>query len=381
VNSIYRYLANPDSVYQLNSIQNSTGNNPLSSIFSESVTIKELISGIVQMSKSKVKESFKIIKQSKGIIQSIKKSDNRSFSVELDDGNFAKLALKRKKIREFRKKACQDSQNSQVTAWSSVNYNNQPFNMYQSIKYALNQGSFQKDPFKVVVKDEHLRYPLYRLKQNYNMMMVLDVSNSVQWIMPYMEKIVAMITRQAKISKDKLGLITFKNDTANIRHYPTNNIHHIIGSINDTVPSGLTPLADGIRTATQILDNSRYKTIGMANAIILVSDCFPEPITGKYPDLMEEPVCKDFILACKKLPEKNIRLLIINPVLSNNKHYEKSLGYKLGSLAAEEAKGQFVNITGKVWFTAMSNEASFALDPNTLNSISRQLDDFSTGLI
>ncbi len=123
LNSIYRYLANSNSTYQLNSIYDSGSNNPLNSIFSESVSIKELISDIVKMSKSKVKESIRHLKQKKGIIPGLMPSENKAFSVELEDTSFSKLALKRKKIREFRKKANENPQNSSVEGWSSVSYN------------------------------------------------------------------------------------------------------------------------------------------------------------------------------------------------------------------------------------------------------------------
>jgi len=199
--------------------------------------------------------------------------------------------------------------------------------------------------------------------------------------MNFIEKIIAMLTAQASASKDKMGLIVFQDDRAQIMHYPTINVRHVIGTINTLAPKGKTPLADGIKLAMQTLEQSRFQVTGMSNAIVLLSDCFPEPITGEYEDLIDEPVCQALLHQSEKIAPTNIKFLIINPSLSSIKDYEKHLGYRLGTLAAERAKGQFLNLKADVSRSRDPNRNEYVFSEQMLNKFMQEISELRIGEI
>jgi len=242
--------------------------------------------------------------------------------------------------------------------------------------YALESGSFTRVPFKINVKPTHYRYPVYSFKQDFNIMIVLDTSNSVSWVTQVIDKVIALITNSARNSNDKLGLITFNNEKANIIHYPTKNIHQIIGSINNTKTKGLTPLSEGLKKAVNVFTQNRFNLPGMANAIILISDCYPEPLTNKYKDLLDEPVCKEFLFECEKIAENKIKLLIINPILNESKINIDRIGYRLAKLAVEKSKGNLINLKGRMSYDFLGRKNIYLINKHYDFDIQNQISNF-----
>lgn len=194
-----------------------------------------------------------------------------------------------------------------------------------------------------------------------------------------MEKIISMLTAQASVSKDKLGLIVFQDDRAQIIHYPTSNIRHVIGTINTLTPKGKTPLSGGIKLALQTLEHSRFQVTGMSNAIVLLSDCFPEPITGEYEDQLDEPACQDILNVCDKIAAAKIKFLVINPGINGIKGYQKHLGYRLGKLAAERADGSFLDLMADINRTGDPNARDYVFSEKMMSQFMREINDFRTG--
>ncbi len=48
--------------------------------------------------------------------------------------------------------------------------------------------------------------------------------------------------------------------------------------------------------------------------VVLISDCYPEPITGKYENMLDEPSYKAVEQSVKLLDSNKISLMIINPI-------------------------------------------------------------------
>ena len=168
---------------------------------------------------------------------------------------------------------------------------------------------------------------MYERNLTYNIMLVLDTSKSIMWVVQHIEKFLSHIVSQISNSEDKLGLITFNNDLAKIYHYPTANIRQVIGTINKLEPKGSTPLGKGLSLATRVFSKERYRILGVKNIIILISDCFPEPLEGGHKDLLEEPSYKDVISATEKIKREKIELIIINPSIykSDKNSWNKKL--------------------------------------------------------
>ncbi len=191
-----------------------------------------------------------------------------------------------------------------------------------TILNAVFEGNYNLREQKFHIQKSNFLYPVCEQNEIYNIMIVLDTSKSISWIIPHIEKLISHITQSAFYSRDKVGLIAFNNNLAHIYHYPTNNIKQVIGTINKLEALGKTPLSNGLDLALKVLSKNSFKTPGYRNLIILISDCFPEPLEGGHKDLLEEPSYKAVIAVSEKIKKEKLGYIIINPAQQkNNKVY------------------------------------------------------------
>jgi Mg-chelatase subunit ChlD len=366
---IYYLLSHPDlkNIYEFNILG-------VTDIFSDPMSLKQVIQKVTKYVKNRhIEDSIKTI--TKGISKLTQESSS-TFQVVLQDKEFNKITFKRKKITSYRKGIADAASGLPVVSWTSMRVLQGKLHIYQTVKAAILDGSFVINPFHIQIRNEHFRYPIFQQKQNFNIMLVLDISSSVKWILKFMEKIISLLTIQARASKDKLGLIIFNDDRAQIMHYPTTNIRHVIGTINTLAPKGKTPLADGLKLAMQTLEHSRFQVTGMSNAIVLLSDCFPEPITYEHKDPLDEPVCQQILHVCDKIAESKIKMLILNPSLNDIPHYEQMLGCKLGKKAAEHANGSFLNLRAEVSGSLFSKTDDYVLPDHMYKELMKEVGEF-----
>lgn len=372
--SIYFLYSHPDE-----KTINLDGNQSIFfSPFEDPMSLKELTRKLLGFVKNKVMGDKTLKTIIKGVIDHAEeeKPSDSTFEVELQNSQYRQIGFKRKRISSLKHGALAQNTPGAIIGWTNNKGGNSKTNIYQTIKAAIVEGSFTHEPLHIQISDRHFRYPVYQHKQNFNIMLVLDISNSVKWILKFMDKVIAALTAQTTSSKDKLGLIIFNEDHAQIMHYPTINMKHVIGTINTLSPKGKTPLADGVKLALQTLEHSRFQVTGMANAIVLLSDCFPEPITGEYEDQMDEPVCQELLHVCDKIAESMIKLLVLTPSVSVIKNHEKHLGYRLGQQAAERAKGRFLNLEAKMYASPFSQNTDYAFSDQMMKNFINEVSAF-----
>ncbi|MDD2684263.1 MAG: VWA domain-containing protein [Candidatus Cloacimonetes bacterium] len=377
--SIYSLLSNPDYKYIEFGVDfTASAPSPFNRLFADPMSLKEVATIALNYVRNKLVNDQVVKTVVKGMGEQSTDS-NTTFDVQLTSHEIGKIGFRRKQIIGFKHGTGMHQAVGPIVSWSATKYGNAQLAIYQTIKAAISDGSFSREPFEIKVAERHFRYPVYQFKQSFNIMLVLDISNSVRWILKYIEKIISMLTAQASASKDKLGLIVFQEDHAQILHYPTSNVRHVIGTINTLVPKGKTPLADGIKLALQTLEHSRFQVTGMSNAIVLLSDCFPEPITGEYEDQMDEPACQDFLNVSDRIAAAKVRFLVINPGINGIKGYKKNLGYRLGKLAAERAEGNFLNLMADIKRTIDPNDRDYVFSEQMMNQFMQGISDFRTG--
>ncbi|HPV14047.1 MAG TPA: VWA domain-containing protein [Candidatus Cloacimonadota bacterium] len=382
---IYGIYANPDFKFiNFNLEERMMGGlahglpTPFDRLFADPLSLREAIRIAYKFVRKKLVEEPKAKTQIKGVTKEAKQSGT-TFDVKLSTHEIGKIGFKRKKITSFKHSTGMSPITGPVVTWTSTCYNNAALGTYPTIKAAITDGAFTRAPFKINIAERHFRYPVYQSKQSFNIMLVLDISNSVKWILKYMEKIISVLTAQASASKDKLGLIIFQDDRARIMHHPTINVRHVIGTINTLVPKGKTPLADGLKMALQTLEHSRFQVTGMSNAIVLLSDCFPEPITGEYEDQLDEPACQNILSVCDKIAAAKIKFLIISPGISGLKGYQNHLGYRLGKLAAERAEGNYLNLLAEPGLSFNLEGGEYVLTKQIMKQFAQDISDFMLG--
>ncbi|NLB18761.1 MAG: VWA domain-containing protein [Syntrophomonadaceae bacterium] len=121
--------------------------------------------------------------------------------------------------------------------------------------------------------------------------------------------------------KDKVAVVTFQEMRANVVVPFTRRQRDLIRGLNRIVPGGMTPMADGIVTAVDIISSSRVKNPTM----VLITDGIPN-----YP-LWSFDSHKDALDAAAMIPDNKIKLICIG-VEGNRSFLEKLTDKASGKL-------------------------------------------------
>lgn len=217
---------------------------------------------------------------------------------------------------------------------------------------------------------QDLLVPLHFSKKTINIIIVMDMSKSVRWFVPGVENIINNIINKTENWSCKLGLVVFNNNAANTIHYPTKNIKNIIGSINNIKVSGFTPLAQGIEKAFNIFNKPKYDSQFNKNIILLISDCFPEPISGGYHNMFNEKAYKKVLNISDRIKNSEVQLIIINP---SKKTISKNWGHKLGKESAKRSDGKYIRICPERNYSLMGKQ-KWKIDKEEIKKLNKFLD-------
>jgi len=182
-------------------------------------------------------------------------------------------------------------------------------------------------------------------RENLTMVMVIDVSNSTYPYVRVFADILNSLTEYFKMTKqDRIGLISLQGTQAKIMNHPTYNYRIVTGSLLKLKVHGETPLADGLLKARAMVRLEQYRKPGSKNLVMLLSDCYPEPLTGLCEDLFDEPAYRDAIRAAGLFRKERISLLVISPTFGAPDHQRLTPGERLAQRIAQEGRGKLITL-------------------------------------
>jgi magnesium chelatase subunit D len=179
------------------------------------------------------------------------------------------------------------------------------------------------------------------------LVLIVDASFSTHHFLPAVSRALSVVYRDAYRNRDRLGVIAFQKRTAQIMNHPTNNLRVALGNLARLTPSGYTPLANGLRKALQMFKQEKRRSPDFIPFAILISDCFPEPLTHKYADLLQEPAYLDAIKVSEDFTREKIPIVVINPTHAEEKDGQLKSGTRLGMRIAQISKGRYYAISEK----------------------------------
>ena len=253
-----------------------------------------------------------------------------------------------------------------------------------SILEALASRGKSKHRPRIRLKPSDLRIWVRQGRSSVTLLLIADASFSTYHFLPAVSKALSVVYRDAYRNRDRLGLIAFQKKSAQIRNHPTNNLRVVLGNLARLTPSGFTPLADGLRKALEVFKQEKRRSANFIPFAVLISDCFPEPITHKYADLLEEPAYQEALKLSGDFRRENVPIVVINPAHGKSKSGDLFGGSKLGMRIAALSRGTYYGIPEK---EAPSTALFFGkharkryIDRQAKN-ISRFLDDFRVDLL
>ncbi|MBN2362906.1 VWA domain-containing protein [candidate division WOR-3 bacterium] len=182
--------------------------------------------------------------------------------------------------------------------------------------------------------------------QSLNMILVVDVSSSVINFVKAFSRIINSLTVYFNKNKDRIGVISLQGHQAKILNHPTHNYKVVSKSLLSLKVHGRTPLSDGLLKSLDMARLEKFRNKGSLSLVVLLSDCYPEPLTGKFRNIFDEPAYRNSLSAAKLFRKAKIGLLLINP---NFKHTETQKekyfpGEKLSEFIVENAGGKLVKL-------------------------------------
>ncbi|MBC8384456.1 MAG: VWA domain-containing protein [Candidatus Cloacimonetes bacterium] len=358
---ILQLLSNPDAEILIPLSQRGIGKSLF--MFNENVFVKEIVKRVMGMVRNRdnIKKTspnnlpkYRTIVKNKFFKQ---EEDKAKFSVDVTDLQKVRMNFaKREKTKHMvRGKNDLSLEKGRVIGFSKEQSGN--IALTPTIFNAIQNGNYSLKEKKINIQTKNFLYPKYEENMDYNIMLILDTSKSISWVIPHIEKLISQITSNVSNSRDKLGLITFNNDLAQIYHYPTLNVRQVIGTINKLEAKGQTPLGEALNLALQVLSKEQYKLPGMKNLLLLISDCFPEPLEGGHKNLLDEPAYKSVIFASEKIRYKKFGFIIINPAVKEEKkiNWNKKLIDKIIDIT----KAKYIEFHPKIKFNLLKGDKAF----------------------
>ncbi|MBT3169491.1 MAG: VWA domain-containing protein [Candidatus Cloacimonetes bacterium] len=329
-------------------------------MFDEKMSVKEIVKLIIGMvrNRNNIETSAKNLPKYRTVIKNkLFKQEEEKTKFSIDAKSVQKVRMNFAK-REKTKHLIRGKNNLSPDRGRIIRFSKERFGNIAhtpTILNAIQNGNYslKERKFNIIAKD--FLYPKYEENVIYNIMLVLDTSKSISWVIPHIEKLISYITSNVSNSRDKMGLITFNNDLAQIFHYPTLNVKQVIGTINEIEAKGKTPLGKGLNLAVQVLSKEQYKIPGMKNLIILISDCFPEPLEGGHKNLLNEPSYKLVLSASEKIRNEKLGFIIINP--SEKVDDKVNWNAKLIKKIIEISNAKYIEIQPKTKYNLLKEKA------------------------
>ncbi len=140
---------------------------------------------------------------------------------------------------------------------------------------------------------------------------------------------------------------------------PTTNRRRVFGQFSRLMPGGYTKLSDALKLA--YLQVNTLKQMGRKPMIIIVSDCFPEPVPLGLTDLWDSKLYRDVRAVVKNISNINVPIIVIDPSRIPEQIASTSPGRRLAHYIAERTSGNYVNIPVSVKGVKDTNKEAMRL--------------------
>lgn len=181
-------------------------------------------------------------------------------------------------------------------------------------------------------------------RQSLALVLVVDVSHSTHPFVRSMAEIIDSLTGYFRTHHDRVGLIALAGPQARIINHPTQNYRVVTKGLLALKVHGQTPLADGLQKALAMIRLEKFRKPGAASLVILLSDCYPEPLTHAHPDIFDEPAYRESLRAARLYRSGRVSLLVVNPTFRHREGEQLYPGERLSAAIAEEAGGRLIKL-------------------------------------
>ncbi len=127
----------------------------------------------------------------------------------------------------------------------------------------------------ITIKKEDIRESVFTGRTPLTIILVIDVSLSMKGSMEQIRNFLERLESETRGSKDRTGIVAFKDSGAIEIQAPTTNWNKIYRALGRLKISGLTPLAEALRKSLDTIRRERMRNSDIEPLIILISDFSP----------------------------------------------------------------------------------------------------------
>lgn len=180
--------------------------------------------------------------------------------------------------------------------------------------------------FPIKITKEDIRESVFTGKTPLTIILVIDVSLSMKGSMNEVRQFLERIENETRGSKDRTGIVAFKDSGAVEVQAPTTNWNKIYRALGRLKISGLTPLAEALRKAMETIQRERMRNDDIEPLVIIISDFSPNiPLAQSVgPGHHEFTPIQDLIRTSRMLRKAHVRLAAVN-VDPDQAHWSKFL--------------------------------------------------------
>ena len=178
----------------------------------------------------------------------------------------------------------------------------------------------------IKITSEDIRESVFTGRTPLTIVVVVDVSLSMKTSLSEIRKILERIERETRGSKDRVGIVAFKDSGAIEVQSPTTNWNKIYRALARLRISGLTPLAEAMMKSLETIKRERMRNKDIEPLVILISDFATNIplVQSAGPGHARFTPIKDLVKASRLLRRQNIRLATVS-VDSEHRKWPKFL--------------------------------------------------------
>lgn len=168
--------------------------------------------------------------------------------------------------------------------------------------------------FPVRIKKEDVRESVFTGRTPLTIMLVIDVSLSMKGSIEQVREFIERLEAETRGSKDRTGIIAFKDSGAVEVQAPTTNWNKLYRALGRLKISGLTPLADALKKAMETIRRERMRNADVEALVILISDFSPNiPLAQTAgPGQAQYTPVQDLVRAARLLKKQKVQLACVN---------------------------------------------------------------------
>ena len=167
---------------------------------------------------------------------------------------------------------------------------------------------------RIKVKPQDIREKVFSGRTPLTIILVIDVSLSMKPDRSEVRKVISRIERETRGSKDRVGIVAFKDSGAIEVQAPTTNWNKIYRGLAQLRISGLTPLAEGLMKALETIRRERMRNPDVEPLVIVISDFAPNiPLAQSAgPGHAQYTPVRDLVKAARLIRKSDVRLVAVN---------------------------------------------------------------------